>query len=161
MDIKFYPSRIMLSFEEDLREDFLAEYTFLHAEKSIDRYKRAAAGLEFTDGERFLLNVLLDLKKDIKNLREELGVKSKLIKLKHEEYLDGINFSHLRLKSDFLKRDSKYYAKMIINDTLIGFFFLACDERVAKITKMRREDEDMLNRFVLDTQRALISKNGD
>lgn len=159
MDLIFFKTRLSVEFSESKNDDFLAEYTLMNANKSIDRLKQNAVKIEFTEGERFLLDVLFDIKTELKKIRKELRLDIDYIDLAYKEYIEAINFTHFRFSNSILKKDCEYYARIEINDTLIALFFTACDEKTAQISKMRREDENLLGLFILDTQRAIINEN--
>lgn len=156
MDLSFFRTRLYAEFAKNSSVDFTAEYSYLYANKSIDRYKQAAAAVEFTEGERFLLDVLFDIKKDLKLLRQDLKLGIKLIDLEHKVHIESINFTHFCINEELLEENTEYYARITLNDTLIGLFFTALDAKTAKISKMRRDDEALLASFVVDTQRANI-----
>lgn len=156
MDLVYFKTHLEIDYSLANDESFEAEYTFLQANKSVDRLRQAAASVEFSEGERFIVDVLLDVKKDILRLREELELDEKYVPLSSKAYISKINFTHFKINNKDLEQSKQYYARITLNDTLIGFFFIAIDEETAKISKMRRGDESLLGTFVVDTQRANI-----
>lgn len=156
--VNFFKTSLKLHLQECENEDeFLGEYLELKNNADVFRFKKLASKLDFDDTQKFLFDLLLDIKNDIFKLKNQLKSEQRLIKLSQIGYICGVNFDFLEFKEPVLSKDKLYYARLELNDQIIAFFMRAGDERVAEFVKIKNDDKLVFDHFVMQTQRELIN----
>ncbi len=158
MEINFFQCSLNLNFEESKTryDEFLHDYLTSNNLVNLNKWKKLASRVEFSEGEQLIFELLLDLKQEIFMLKNDINKSNLSIELNQNFMLDGINFSHLKFKEECLQHKEEYYAKLELYGQKICFFFKGLNAKEGKIIQMKSEDESIYNNFVVDMQREMI-----
>lgn len=154
----FFKTSLKLSFEQiDKNEDqFLEEYLNLGKSADFSRLKKLASKIDFSEGEEFLFHMLLGIKEDLSELKLRILKQDELLKLANEENISAFNFEHFKLAKASLIPANKYYARLELSSHLISFFFIAKENDLAEISKIKADDKALWDNFVVQMQRDMI-----
>lgn len=158
MELNFFESSLELEFEKnkERKEEFLQEFLTSNNYVNLNKWKKLASRVEFSEGEELIFDLLLDIKQELFYLKNEINKTDTFLVLEEKSLINGVNFSHIRLRDKCLQVDEEYYGKIIINSKKISFFFKALSENEAKITQIKSDDESIYNGFIVDVQRMMI-----
>lgn len=160
--MKFFDAALKLEFElyDEGNLTFLQDY---HQSKNValNKWKKLAAKVNFSEGEELLFHLLLSLKDDVMKLEDVILQKNSSLVLKEKSTVNAVAFEGIRLEDKCLQEGALYYARTEINRQMINFFFKALSADEASITQMKKEDKTLYDTFVVDIQRQLINKRKD
>ncbi|WP_142682333.1 hypothetical protein [Campylobacter sp. MIT 99-7217] len=156
--MNFFKTALRIDFQEASLDDeqFMQEYFNLNLSKINDRWKKLSFKTDFTEGERLLFELILKLREDIKGLEQRILSENSLLELEQKANLCGVNFENLQLLETCLKQNQIYYGRFELNRSKIALFFEALDEKTAKIIKIKNEDKQEYDAFVVQMQREMI-----
>ncbi|MBZ7987098.1 hypothetical protein [Campylobacter canadensis] len=149
-----YEARIKIDLNIDDNELFLQEFNSVNYQKGLKEFMHKAARVEFSKEEALLFELLCDIKKDLSMI---IDVKNNnFIKLSTTTMSVELDYEQIKIQ-DEVKIDNNYYLRLYLNDIVICIFAKAISTNVLKITKIKRYDAEVLDRFVADVQRSIIS----
>jgi len=153
----FFKTSLKIEFEvlnSSNEERFLEEYLALNKSAEVARFKKLAAKIDFSEAEEFLFQMLLNIKKDLSDLK--LNQKEKLLKLENQGFANEINFEHIQMSAPCFKPLAKYYARVEIRTQILSFFIETKDAQIAEISKIKAEEKALWDNFVVQMQRDMI-----
>ena len=160
--MKFFDAALKLEFElyDENNLSFLQDFN-QSKNVALNKWKKLAAKVDFSEGEELLFHLLLSLKDDVMKLEDTILQKNSTLILKEKNTINAVAFEGIRLKDECLQEGALYYAHTEINRQMISFFFKALSLNEASITQMKKEDKILYDNFVVDIQRQLINKRKD
>lgn len=158
MELNLFKADLKIEFEAcDLNDNlFLQEYLSINTNRQLAKWKKLAYRVDFEDSEKIIFDLLLSLKEDISRIENHLFKKNKLLALSQLDTINLLNFEYINFKNENLIENQEYYARFEINDQKIAFYFKALNRKLAKIIKIKSEDQDVYNAFVVEIQRDII-----
>ncbi|WP_243832582.1 hypothetical protein [Campylobacter sp. US33a] len=155
--MNFFTTGLKIEFQKsDLSDSvFLQEYLNLNANKTLAKWKKLSSRTDFSEGERLVFDLLLELKSDIVSLKQSNEEKS-LLELGQKGFICAMNFECLKFSEELLESGSEYYARFDLNSQKIAVFLKALDANTAKIIKIKSDDESVYSAFVVEIQRDMI-----
>ena len=156
--MKFFDTALKLEFEpyDDENLTLLQEFHQTN-NAALNRWKKLASKVNFSEGEELLFNLLLSLKDDIIKLEDKINQKNSFAPLKFKNIVCGIAFEGIKLQDECLQGDAVYYGRIELNHQVISFFFKALDTRQGVITQIKKEDSTLYDNFVVEMQRQIIN----
>ncbi len=160
--MKFFDTALQVEFElyDESNLTFLQDFN-QGKNLALNKWKKQAAKIDFTEGEELLFNLLLSLKDDMIKLEEAILHKNSALMLKNKGIISAVAFEGIKFKEQCLQNGALYYAKMSINHHLMSFFFKALNADEGTFTQVKKEDKTLYDNFVVDIQRQLIIKRKD
>jgi hypothetical protein len=124
--------------------------------------KLARARGETKESDPVLLALLIDLHRKMDDLIAKVaGEKKAQLELESTEQIDGINYTHFKLKNAALNNGARYYARMnmpVFPARTIGFFFTAANDKVGALSMMHERDQKAWDNYAASRERVLIRK---
>lgn len=158
MEINLFKAGVKVELQKCSCEDnyFLQEYFNINSNANLNKWKKIARNVEFEDSEKLIFDLLMSLKEDIVRIEEKISHKNSLLPLEQKNIIESLNFEYLNFLDAFLEKDKEYYVRFEINNQKMAIFVKACDEKMAKIIKIKPEDEMIYDAFVVEMQRNII-----
>lgn len=158
MELNLFKAGIKLEFQAcDINDNyFLQEYLSINANTRLTKWKKLALKMDFEESEKLIFDLLLSLKEDIIKLESHLIKNQELLNLKNKSIIDSLNFEYLLISDDLLEKDQEYYFRFEINNHKIALFTKATTSNLAKIVKIKPEDQMTYDAFVVEIQRSII-----
>lgn len=158
MELNLFKAGVKLEFEAcDMNDNyFLQEYLSINENTRLTKWKKLALKTDFEESEKLIFDLLLSLKEDIIKIESHLFKNQELLSLKNKSVIDSLNFDYLLVSDDMLKKDQEYYFRFEINNRKIALFVKATTSNLAKIVKIKPEDQMAYNAFVVEIQRSII-----
>lgn len=156
--MKFFDTALKLEFELYEGENLVILQEFHQTNNAaLNKWKKLASKVNFSEGEELLFNLLLSLKDDMIKLEDKIYQKSSFVPLKFESVVCGIAFEGIKLQDECLQAENIYYGRIELNYQVISFFFKALDTRQGIITQIKKEDSTLYDNFVVEMQRQIIN----
>ena len=160
--MKFFDTAVAVEFErfDEGNPAFLEDF-HQSANSTLNKWKKLAAKVDFSEGEELLFHLFLSLKEDIMRLENEITQKNLALKLANKGVISAFAFEGVRFKEPCLEANALYYARANIAHHTMSFFLKALNDYEAEISQMKKEDKALYDAFVVDIQRQLIHKRKD
>jgi hypothetical protein len=157
------PLNICYSIADQNCEAYEREYQLLSEsdDDPIGQWlKIAKAKGETKDSDPVLLNLLVELHRKVDELAQLVKNETpQRVELSNSTEIESIGFEHFQLKEPKLKVDQLYYGRIempIFPKRDVPVWFIALDERTAKIKRLHERDEKEWNSYVTARERAMI-----
>jgi len=122
--------------------------------------KIAKAKGETKESDPILLNLLVELHRKVDQLTQLVKNETpERIELPHSTEIESIGFEHFQLKDPRFKAGVLYYGRIempIFPKRDVPVWFVALDEKVAKIERIHDRDEKEWNSYVVARERVMI-----
>jgi len=122
--------------------------------------KIAKAKGETKESDPVLLNLLVELHRKVDQLTQIVKNETpERIELSYSTEIESIGFEHFQLKGPGLKAGMRYYGRIempIFPKRDVPVWFVALDEKVAKIERIHDRDEKEWNSYVVARERVMI-----
>ncbi|MDR1451174.1 MAG: hypothetical protein LBI57_02390 [Helicobacteraceae bacterium] len=149
--------------ERENREQFRLEFDHF-AESDDDPLsewlKLARARGETKESDPVLLAMMIDLHAKIDELARLIkGEKKRLVELTRSSALDGLNYSHFRLKEPKLKAGERYYGRIampVFPMRDFGLYFVALSDKIAELSLLHERDQRAWDGYAASRERAAI-----
>jgi len=164
-DIRFVAAPLKIVFDEvlDQEGEYKREYDQLSNadEDTVGQWlKLAKARGETGESDPVLLTLLVELHRKIDDLSAFIkDEKPEFLHLSQEANIEGIGFEHFRLQEAKLHPHIKYYGRVLMPvfpKREIPIFFIAVDEKIAKIFLIHDKDSKDWSAYLSARERALI-----
>jgi len=158
MQLNLFKAGLKIEFEPCTLEDscFLEEYLSLSANSGLQKWKKLASKLDLDNEQKLIFDLLLSVKEDLGKIQNFIFKDESLLSLSKKAFVESLNFEYINLTQPFLEQDKQYYARFELNKQKIPVFLQAQSENLAKIIKIKSEDQMIYNAFVVDIQRDII-----
>ncbi|WP_331775162.1 hypothetical protein [Sulfurospirillum sp. 1612] len=164
-DIRFVAAPLKIVFDEIDKQDekYKREYDQLSNadEDTVGQWlKLAKARGETTESDPVLLTLLIELHRKIDDLSAYIkDEKPDFLPLSLAANIEAIGFEHFRLQEASLLPNVKYYGRVLMPvfpKREIPIFFVALDEKIAKIFLIHDKDNKDWSAYLSARERALI-----
>jgi len=122
--------------------------------------KIAKAKGETKESDPVLLNLLVELHRKVDQLTQLVKNETpERIELQHSTDIESIGFEHFQLKIPSFKTGVQYYGRIempIFPKRDVPVWFVALDEKIAKIERIHERDEKEWNSYVVARERVMI-----
>lgn len=157
------PLGICYSIAEENIESFEREYHLLSEsdDDPIGQWlKIAKAKGETKESDPVLLNLLVELHRKVDQLTQLVKNETpKRVELSNSAEIESIGFENFRLKEAEFMSGKRYYGRIempIFPKRDVPIWFVALDERVARIERLHERDEKEWNSYVVARERVMI-----
>lgn len=154
--MKFFDTAISLEFEKFEGENLEFLEDFNRTNLGVNKWKKLAAKVDFSEGEEMIFKMLLELKNEILELKKS---GEKKLKLKQKAMICAMNFEGFKLAKNLLEINATYYAKFSLESQSVKLFFIAKSQNEGEIYEIKKEDKMLLDGFVVEIQRQNILKS--
>lgn len=160
--MKFFDTALSVEFErfDESNEAFLQDF-HQGGNAALNKWKKLAAKVDFSEGEELLFHLLLSVKEDLSRLEDEVMQRNSALKLASKGIISAVGFEGVRFKEPCLEANALYYVRANIAHHTMSFFVKAENADEASITQIKKEDKALYDAFVVDIQRQLIHKRKD
>jgi len=122
--------------------------------------KIAKAKGETKESDPVLLNLLVELHRKVDQLTQIVKNETpERIELSHSTEIESIGFEYFQLKEPRLKAGIRYYGRIempIFPKRDVPVWFVALDDKIARIERIHDRDEKEWNSYVVARERVMI-----